>query len=47
MYEISFADNGTFKFYFQKNHVVIVDEELDGIDIDGIGRNLVDLPNLS
>ena len=45
-----------FQSYFQKNHgfiedgnpsenVVIVDEDLDGIDIDDI-RNLADLPRL-
>ena len=54
--ETSFANNETFKFYFRRksrfhwkrspsNKVVTVQEELDGIDIDGIG-NLMDLPGL-
>ena len=52
----SFANNETFKFYFRRksrfywrgkpsNKVNTVEEEQDGIDIDGIG-NLTDLPKL-
>ena len=52
--ETTFASNETFKFYFWRksrfywrgkpsNKVNAVEEEQDGIDIDGIG-NLMDLP---
>ena len=52
----SFADNETFSFIFDENHVFIeednfsgkvvtVEEELDAIEVDGIG-NLADLPRL-
>ena len=55
IHETSFA-NKTFKFYFRRisrfhwrrnlsNKVAIVEEELDGIDKDGIG-NSMDLPRL-
>ena len=56
-YETSFADNETCKSCFQRkscfhwrrrepsDKVVMVEEELDGIDIYGIGK-LVDLPRL-
>ena len=54
--ETTFASKGTFKFYFWRksrfhwrgkpsNKVNIVQEEQDGIDMDGI-RNLMDLPKL-
>ena len=54
--QTSFANNETFKFYFRRksrfywrgkpsNKVNTVEEEQDGIDIDGIG-NLMDLPKL-
>ena len=53
---ISFAGNETFKFQFQRkscfhlkrqppDKLAIAEEELDDIDIDGIG-NLVNLPRL-
>ena len=54
IWELSFANNECSSFIFEKNHVFIeeetpqsnkvatVEEELDGIDIDGIG-NLLDL----
>ena len=54
MWEFSFANNECSSFIFEENHVFIegetlqsnnvvtVEEELDGIDIDGIG-NLLDL----
>ena len=49
MQKISFADNNTFKFYFQEkscfdrrrklsDKVVTVKEELDGFDIDCTGH---------
>ena len=52
----TFASNETFKFYFWRklrfywrgnpsNKVTAVEEEQDGIDIDGIG-NSMDLPKL-
>ena len=55
--ETSFAKNETFKFYFWRksrfywrgrpsNKVNTVEEDRDGIDIDGI-ENLTDLPKLS
>ena len=54
--ESSFANNETFKFYFRRksrfhwkrnpsNKVDTIEEELDGIDIYGIG-NLMDLLRL-
>ena len=55
--ETSFADNETIKFIFKDIHVFIeeednpsdkvvtFEEELDGIDVNGIG-NLVVLPRL-
>ena len=54
--ETTFASYETFKFYFwwksrfygrgkPSNKVNAVEEEQDGIDIDGI-RNLMDLPKL-
>ena len=54
--EASFANNERFKFYFWRksrfyqrrhliNKVVTVEEELDGIDIDGVGNSL-NLPRL-
>ena len=53
MWEFSFANNECSSFIFEENHVFIegetpqsnnvtVEEELDGIVIDGIG-NLLDL----
>ena len=54
--EASFANNERFKFYFWRksrfyqrrhliNKVVTVEEELDEIDIDGVGNSL-NLPRL-
>ena len=54
--ETTFASNETFKFYFSRKSrfhwrgkpskkVNAVEEEQDGIDIDGIG-NFMDLPKL-
>ena len=54
--ETSFANNETFKFYFRRksrfhwgknpsNKVVTVEEELNGTDINGVGK-LMDLPRL-
>ena len=56
MQETTFASNETFKFYFSRkscfywrgkpsNNFNEVEEEQDGIDIDGIG-NAMDLPKL-
>ena len=46
IYETSFADNETFKFYLRRNptdKVATIEEQLDDVEVDGTG-NLVDLP---
>ena len=56
IYKTSLADNETFKFFWEENHVCIVkdnpsdkavtiEEELNAVEVDGIG-NLVEKPRL-